>query len=331
RVRGFGNVAPVFTLPETFVARLGPNSGAYIYSGTYTDSGYKIGFIRIPSFPSSFFASSSLLRQLDTEIDYMRRNTDGLVVDVMRNPGGSVCLTNDVLRRFIPHPFVTVGDEFRPTWEIVQQFRYDLLDGIDFGASPWEIIMLQAFLKDIETAYYEFRGRTGLIPACGFSLDIYPLTDSAGNPTAYDKPIVTLIDEFSTSSADVFPAILQDAGRSLLVGQPTAGGGGLSLEKTLGLYSETSASLSITLGVRPVPRTAPGLPESPYIENIGAQPDIPLDIMTEENLLNSSKPFVAGFTRAAVAHIERSRQTTESPAVPLIPPASAKPWRADRR
>lgn len=332
RLRGFGSLTPAFTLPETFVARVGLNSGAYIYSGTYIDSGYKIGFIRIPSFPSSFFASSTMLRQLDTEIDYMRRNTDGLVVDVMRNPGGSVCLTNDVLRRFIPHPFVTVGDEFRPTWEVVQQFRYDLLDGIDFGATPWELIMLEAFLKDIETAYYEFRGRTGQIPACGYSLDIYPLTDSAGNPTAYDKPIVTLIDEFSTSSADVFPAILQDAGRALMAGQATAGGGGLSLEKTLGLYSETSASLSITLGVRPVPRTAPGLPTAPYIENIGVQPDIALDIMTEENLLNSGKPFVQQFTAVAVAHIERSRQATDQPpAAPSIPQASATPWRADRR
>jgi hypothetical protein len=327
RVRGFGSLSPAFTLPSTYVARLGATSGAYIYSGTYTAEGYKVGFIRIPSFPSSSFASSTMLRQLDTEIEYMRRNTDGLVVDVMRNPGGSVCLTNEVLRRFLPYQFRTIGDEFRPTWETVQQFRYDLEDGIDFGATDFEIYLLAAWLDNIETAYYENRGRTGQIPACGFSVDIQPLRDAGGNPWGYDKAMIVLIDEFSTSSADVFPAIIQDAGRALLVGRATAGGGGLSTEKTLGLYSETMASLSITLGVRPTEQHVPGLPPSSYIENIGAHPEIELDIMTGENLLNKGKPFVDGFTRAIIDHIVRSRQPLDpvSSAAPAIQPASPPP------
>lgn len=327
RVRGFGSVTPAFTMPQTFASRVGGTQGAYIYSGTYTAEGYRVGFIRIPSFPSSSFASATMLRQLDTEIEYMRRNTDGLVVDVMRNPGGSVCLTNEVLRRFIPYPFRTVGDEFRPTWEIVQQFRYDLQDGIDFGASDIEIYLLGAWLNNIETAYYENRGRTGQIPACGFSVDLQPLRDTAGIPWGYDKAMIVLIDEFSTSSADVFPAIVQDAGRALMVGRATAGGGGLSTEKTLGLYSETMASMSITLGVRPTEQNVPGLPPSNYIENIGAQPEIELDIMTEENLLNKGKPFVDGFTRAIIDHIVRSRQPLEpvSSAAPAIQPASPTP------
>lgn len=333
RVRGFGSVRPAFTLPESFVVRKGDLTGAYIYSGTFTAGPYTIGYIRIPSFPSSYLASAAMLGQLDAEIEYMRSKTDGLVVDVMRNPGGSVCLTNEVLRRFIPYPFRTVGDEFRPTWDVVQQFRYDLEDALFYGATDTELLLLEAWFKDIETAYYENRGRTGQIPACGFSLDIQPLTDAHGDPWGYDKAMIVLIDEFSTSSADVFPSIIQDANRALMAGQATAGGGGLSMEKTLGLYSETRASLSITLGVRPTPRQAPGLPESAYIENVGARPDIELDIMTEENLLNGGKTFVEGFTQAIVEHIERSRQplTAQASAEPATPPASPTPSRGVRR
>lgn len=333
RVRGFGSLRPAFTMPSTFSTRYGASTGSYIYSGTYTSGPYTIGFIRIPSFPSSAFASSSMLRQLDSEIEYMRGRTDGLVVDVMRNPGGSVCLTNEILRRFIPYPFRTIGDEFRPTWAVVQQFRNDLEDAVNFGATDIEVLLLEAWLKDIETAYSENRGRTGQIPACGFSLELQPLRDDAGNAWGYDKAMIVLIDEFSTSSADVFPSIIQDANRALMVGQATAGGGGLSMESTLGLYSETSASLSITLGVRPTPRKAPGLPESDYIENIGARPDIELDIMTERNLLTGGAAFVEGFTRAIVEHIERSRQPHDpvTSAAPATRPASRRSAHGDQR
>ncbi|HNY39408.1 MAG TPA: S41 family peptidase [Bryobacteraceae bacterium] len=333
RVRSFGSLKPAFTLPAGFITRTGATAGAYIYAGTFTSGPYKIGYVRIPAFPSSYYAQATLLSQLDFEIDYMRNNTDGLVVDVMRNPGGSVCLTDEVLRRFIPYPFRTVGDEFRPNWAIVQQFRQDLWDGIDFGATDTEILLLEAWLNDIETAYYENRGRTGQIPVCGFSLDIQPLTDENGDPWGYDKAMIVLIDEFSTSSADVFPSVIQDANRALMVGQATAGGGGLSMVSGLGFYSETGASMSITLGVRPTPRQAPGLPESAYIENVGARPDIELDIMTEENLLNGGAPFVQGFTRAIVEHIERVRQGNEaiSSALPAIPPASPTRARATRQ
>lgn len=333
RVRGFGSLKPPFTLPDGFVVRKGSLAGSFIYSGTFTSGPHTIGYIRIPSFPTSYLASTAMLDQLDSEIDYMRSKTDGLVVDVMRNPGGSVCLTNEVLRRFIPYPFRTVGDEFRPTWAVVQQFRYDFEDAFYYGATDTELLLLEAWLADVETAYHENRGRTGQIPVCGFSLDIQPLKDANGDPWGYDKAMIVLIDEFSTSSADVFPSIIQDANRALMVGQATAGGGGLSMQSTLGLYSETAASMSITLGVRPTARQAPGLPESAYIENIGARPDIELDIMTEVNLLNGGKPFVEGFTQAIVDHIERSRQplTSQVPAGAGIPSASPKLLRGDRR
>ncbi|MBI5084185.1 MAG: hypothetical protein HZB13_06260 [Acidobacteria bacterium] len=290
RVRGFGAVRPLFNLPSDFVLRYGRNFADPIYSGTYKSGGFTIGYLRIPQFSSS--ARSSLLRALDTEIAYLRANTDGLVLDVMRNPGGDVCLTNEALLRFIPYPFRTVGDELRPTLDIVDVFRQDYQYALEDGADPVTLAYLKGFLWDVETAYHEYRGITGPLPICGFSLDLYP-----GAAPAYDKPMIVLIDEFSTSSADVFPAVLQDANRALMVGMATAGGGGLSTQERIGFYSEASVALSISLGVRA---------RDVFIENIGVHPDIEIDLMTRANLMNGGRDFVDGFTIAIVEHIRRS-------------------------
>lgn len=300
RLRRFGSVFPAFDPPEGFRPRQGQVASSLVFSGTYQAGGYTIGLLRIPAFPTSQFAQSTMLRAIDTELAFFRDNVDGLVVDVMRNPGGSVCLTNEILRRFIPVPFRTIADEFRPTWGIVQLFRQDVEDAKFLNASPDTIVILEGFLKDIETAYYEFRGRTGPIPACGLSLDLTPLPGYAG-------PMLVLIDEFSASSADAFPAILQDNNRALMFGRTTPGGGGLSVSRPIGPYSEAAAAVTVTLGIRPRTTEIPGLPSTNTLENNGAWPDFEADIMTEENLLSGGRPFVEAFTQAMIEHIERSR------------------------
>ncbi|MBI4891314.1 MAG: hypothetical protein HY821_11870, partial [Acidobacteria bacterium] len=240
------------------------------------------------------------------EVAWLRANTDGLVLDVMRNPGGDQCLTNEILRRFIPYDFRTTGDEIRPTYDIVQWFRDDVQTAEDYGADPVTLAYLRGFLKDVETAYYEYRGITGPLPVCGLTLDLEPVRDSAGNSLAYDKPMIVLIDEFSTSAGDSFPAVLQDASRALMVGKATAGGGGLSQQFPVGFYSEADVALSFSLGTRARDWQAPGLPPATYIENIGAQPDVEIDYMTRANLMNGGRDFVDAFTAVVLEQIRRS-------------------------
>ena len=306
RLRGFGVTAPVFTLPDDFAPRLGMGWSDYIYSGWYTASGQRVGYLRIPQFPTAASAQTAMLRQIDGEVAWLRDNTDGLVLDVMRNPGGDQCLTNEILRRFIPYPFRTTGDEIRPTLDIVQWFRDDVTNAENYGADAVTLIYLRGFLSDVETAYREYRGITGPLPVCDFSLDLQPVTDEQGNVAAYDKPMIVLIDEFSTSAGDSFPSVIQDAWRALMVGEATAGGGGLSQQFAVGFYAEGSVSLSFSLGTRAHTWQAPGLPPADYIENIGVQPDIELDYMTRRNLMTGGRDFVDGFTQAIVDHIRRS-------------------------
>jgi hypothetical protein len=90
-LRGFDVVTPVFqpSFPSSFVRRLGRSSD-FFYSGTYTAGGKKIGYIRIPDFqdPNSGLEDFAI-SQFNTEMVFMRANTDGLVVDIMRNPAAT--------------------------------------------------------------------------------------------------------------------------------------------------------------------------------------------------------------------------------------------------
>jgi hypothetical protein len=55
--------------------------------------------------------------------------------------------------------------------------------------------------------------------------------------------------------------------------------------------------------VRKNPIATPEYPTAPYVENIGARPDIPLDFMTRENLLTGGRIYVDQFTQILVDQI----------------------------
>jgi len=295
---GFGSRAPVFRLPENFVQRLGRNRADYFYSGTYESEGKRIGYIRISDFlPVDFSLLSVPLRQWATEIAYLKANTDGLVVDVMRNPGGYGCYAAELMGYLTTKPYFTFGNEIRPTLEWVQSFYETAQLTVDDGLEPWEVIMLQGAYRDVLSAFQENRGRTGPVPLCAASLEVSPAQDRLFQPLGYDKPILLLVDEFSTSAGDIFAAMAQDNGIAKLYGFRTAGAGGATIESPAGFYSEGTAATTVALLTRARAYTAPGYPATSYIENIGVHPDFPADYMTRENLMNRGAAFVQGFSR----------------------------------
>jgi C-terminal processing protease CtpA/Prc len=70
------------------------------------------------------------------------------------------------------------------------------------------------------SAYRENRGLTGPLPLCTPNITRLP------NSIRYTKPVMMMIDEFSTSTADSVPAMFQDAGRGPLFGWRSNGAGG---------------------------------------------------------------------------------------------------------
>jgi C-terminal processing protease CtpA/Prc len=289
-------------MPAGFVQRLGPGRGDLFFSGTYTSGGKRIGFIRIGDFaPVEYEFLGTALRQFDGEIRFFQQNTDGLVVDVMRNPGGFGCYAESLLTWLIPYRFRSFGAEVRATWEWVTAFDQSLEDAEASGAEQWEIDLLADAAGQVRQAYQENRGRTGPIPLCGPSLDVDPAS------AAYTKPIMLLADEFTTSAGDIFAAIFQDAGRGPVGGWRTAGAGGnIATIASVGFYAEAGAAVTQSMVTRARVVEPPGFPASHYIENAGVHPDVLLDYMTMDNLVENGRPFVEACTAKMAELIEHS-------------------------
>jgi C-terminal processing protease CtpA/Prc len=244
-----------------------------------------------------------VLQELDVEIAWFEANTDGLVVDNMRNPGGLLCAGENLVGRLTPYPFRATGYELRATWSRVVGFQNALDNARATNAPRWVIDLYEALQRDLMRAYQENRGRTGPIPICSPSLDRVPPTDLAGRSLSYTKPLIMLIDEFSTSTGDSVPAMIQDAKRGRLFGWRTNGAGGTNITPAAGVYSEAFAGVVLGMMTRKDPVAVVGYPTSYYIENIGVQPDVEYDFMTRENLLQRGLPFVNAFTAALLEDI----------------------------
>jgi hypothetical protein len=289
-VLNFGGRRPIYSLPTDFKERPGQN---FFFSGTYVANGVRIGLIRIPTMfpPNSFLA----LQQLDQEIAYFNDNTDGLVIDVTRNPGGSVAFVESLAQRFIPVPFRTIGFEIRATASWLYSFDYWQTIAELSGAPPWIVENLRNNYSKVLAAYKEHRGRSEAL-SLNFtgSLTLEPAR------VTYAKPLMVLVDEFSASGADMFPAIIQDNQRGPIFGTRSMGAGGSVVGFDGTSYTESFVRITVSLMNRGTDIVTPEFPPAPYIENIGVRPDIFEDYMTRANLVTGGGPYVQAFTTAIV-------------------------------
>ncbi len=308
-VLGMGARAPIFAMPEGFEQRLGRTGSDYFYSGVYKSGDYRIGFIRVPTYgPAS---TGDATTQFRNELTWMQENTDGLVIDQMRNGGGSLCYAENIVASLMKGSWTPLGYEIRATWEFLMDF-YSAVDLLRSLGAPASVIEpYQLMFDKLQTAYLAQRGRTEAVPVCTPSMTRPPWMDSRGNVVSYQKPVIMLADEFSISSADAAAAMFQDNRRGLLVGYRTNGAGGSNSLSTsqwqVGAFSEGTTGMTLSLMVRKEPVTTPDYPESRYIENVGVRPDVELDYMTLDNLLNQGKGFVGAFTEVLVKQIEAAR------------------------
>jgi C-terminal processing protease CtpA/Prc len=197
----------------------------------------------------------------------------------------------------IPNPFRTAGFEIRATNSWVQSFAAALSSARQFGAEPWIVQHLENNYNDLLQANRE-GGNTGSLSLNSTgSLILLPA------PVTYRKPLIVLVDDFSASGGDLFPAVMQDNARGKIVGYRTMGLGGNVVSYDGTVYSEVTARVTQSLMTRREPIVTTDLPTAPYVENIGVRPDIELDYMTRENLMNRGTPFVNAFTRILLDQI----------------------------
>ncbi|HYP14171.1 MAG TPA: S41 family peptidase, partial [Bryobacteraceae bacterium] len=297
---GMGARTPTFAMPEGFVQRLGRNLSDFHFSGTFTVDGVRVGFLRVPSFGGG----PVLIAELDTEIKYFNENTDVLIVDVMRNPGGG-CYIADLGRRLIPRTFFTFVEEVRVTWDRIQSLDATIRSLQLFRGDQGVIDGYKSLLAEFQKAFNEGSPRTAGLPICtAFGVNHAPTMDQHPVEHAYQKPVIVLVDEFSISAADIFPGMMQDNNAALLVGTRTSGAGGSVSGWLTGTHSEALASNTNTLVVRRGPVVSEGYPTAQYVENVGVKADVQLNIMTRDNLMNRGKPFMDAVARIAA---ERAR------------------------
>jgi len=303
---GYGARNPIFlnalAVPSLrFTRRLGGAATDIIYSGTFQYEDLTIGYIRVPNYSPPVLAT--WLQQIEGEIAFMNANTDGLILDEMRNTGGILCYGQELVRRLVPYPFQATGFALRPFWSRVLGF-YNSLNAARTSNAPADVIQqYEQSLNEMLAANREGRLVTKPLPLCSPSLTRTPATDQDGNVISYTKPLVMLIDEFSTSTADSVPSMIQDAGRGVLYGMRSNGAGGNNTTFDAGPYSEGLAGMTLALQVRSKPIGTADYPVSDLIENVGVRPDIEADYMTRDNLLQSGLPFLETLLKRAATLI----------------------------
>jgi len=280
----FGSPSPVFNPPAGFTLRLGSRSSDFFVSGTFPVGARKLGYIRIPTMSPS--NTSSAYAQFVAEMVYMQANTDGLVVDVMANGGGSGCYAQNLAGALIPHTFRGLSYQVRATQFWIAVFGSSLANAKVNGAPEYIQLFYAAYLQQVQQAFSENRGMTGSLPVCGASFDTSPPQDSSGNMLAYTKPILVLTDNFTLSAAELFTMMLQDEGRATVFGTVTDGGGGNVNSYNAGAYSEGLTRVTQSLITRKVPVAVPGFPALNYYDGVGIYPDIQADYMTRGNLMS---------------------------------------------
>jgi hypothetical protein len=302
----FGSTFPLFDPPDGFVLRLGARSTDLFLSGTFPVGSYKVGLIRIPTMSPS--STTTALNQFLTEIQYMQANTDGLVIDVMGNGGGSVCYTQSLVSILTPYTFRGATEQLRATLNWVASFSSAVESAKQQGAPQWVIDLYGNYLKDVQEALAENRGLTGNEPLCSYTFDVNPPVDSKGNVLAYKKPILVLTDSFTLSAAEMFSMFLQDANRATIFGTRTDGGGGNVVAfSSAANYSEGDARVTEGLLTRAHSVQTPGFPASVYYDGMGIYPDIVQDYQTQDNLLNYGATFIDAFSSAISDLITKSK------------------------
>lgn len=294
-VLNFGSLWPVWDFPSSFQPRLGAEWDDFT-SGVMMSEGYRIGYLRIPAF-EPLFTDEDAFDQLDAEITYLQRSTDALVLDVMRNPGGYMCYTEELLKRFMTGPWRAMGSQFRVSWEDYYTLQ-EWVDNVRALGYPAGIVAAYQQLADEHLAAYQGNRLTIPCSVCDTSLDRSP------EDGAYTKPILLLTDEFSASAADSFAAVFQDNGRGKVFGYRTNGAGGSVISGSAGFFSESgSVSVTNSLMYRPNAVNANGFTDTHTVENVGVQPDAPYDYMQPENLRLRGKPFVDAFLAEIVSQL----------------------------
>jgi len=239
--------------------------------------------IRSPSYtPDDYEKAASDFAEILTKFEEV---TDGLVIDQINNPGGSVfylyalasMLAKDPLQAPKHRMKITPADQAEAASNLKELETVKTDDdakkvmGKSWNGFPVNLQVAQ-FVKDYSRFIMkEYKA--------GRSLTKPYFLDGADkiNPSQearYSKPVLVIVNELCFSGGDFFPTILQDNKRATIMGVRTAGAGGYVRDQKfpniLGIDSyRVTASIAERVDLNP-------------IENLGVKPDVPYQLTVED-------------------------------------------------
>lgn len=239
----------------------------------YKMSGKKMGYLRIPN----YCGDSEEVLDFKAIIEVMQANTDALIIDQLNNPGGNLFYLYGLASLLTNRPLLAPKHHLA----ITQQEVYTALTMLsELDCVTDDTTAQEAIGKDIAGYCVDFTFACTLKRFCDslveewnrgnvYTSPMHLFGFEAINPhpeVRYTKPILVLINSLDFSSADFFPAILQDNKRATLFGSQTAGAGGFVLHNT---FQNFSGIVGFSLTASFAERC-----DSKPIENLGVTPDI---------------------------------------------------------
>jgi len=261
---------------------------AYLFE---TEQGDKVGYIRIPHFRSSrtsdFFSLGRALRKIK------EGDAALVVIDLMHNPGGLMLNMYAIASLFIDEPInalwqaevlsseqiklaLTIKGELASYkgfeleldgrksyfgYPVDDQFRASLQKYADF-------VLQEASYKKSIAESYPYLGIEKVHP--------HPRIKFSG-------PLLMLVDALDFSCAELFQALLKDAGRARLMGSKTVGAGG-------GISPPIAFPNRLGIGDFQLTTSIVTRPNGQIIEGIGIEPDVHYTL-TAEDYLHNFEPY----------------------------------------
>lgn len=289
---------------RNFLPRLGDsvteatqNTSPFDFYFFQSKAGKRIGYLRIPSF-STEKSGLEETQFFDTILGHMNTHTDGLIIDLLHNPGGSMLYMNALISRLIDQPVELPRHQIMLTDEIGMD-AVTMIQNADyyrtFAAAEHLLAPYKASGLEISFSIFHalVQGAREILSEIHagrrLSRPLYIDGVDRLNPhsqTNYKKPLLILVDERSTSGGDFMPAILQDSDpqqkRIVIMGAQTAGAGGAVKSTTFpNQFGIHSISYTWTIAHRPDGR---------QLENNGVIPGVPYEL-TVEDLTSNFKPY----------------------------------------
>lgn len=256
------------------------------YAYIFESNGKKIGYIRLSSYTPEI--GSDFSAQMFGEIlNKFEKETDGLIIDQVNNPGGSVLYLYSLVSMFVnqpayaPHHKMILNQkmvlEAYSTLEQLKNIRSQSDIVANLGTDSIEGYQVDMEFIDLIRGYEQFiidQSKAGKVLSEPFYL--YGVNKIKPHPRYnYSKPVFILTNELDFSGGDFFPATMQDNQRAFVIGGRTAGAGGYvqsydNIPNTFGLsYFSLTGSIAERIDKNP-------------IENLGVTPDYNVNLTVDD-------------------------------------------------